>query len=112
MHLSTAFAFGKLKQSGQLFTELFRHGSLTVEIYQPSRVDFQQPHQRDELYVIISGTGEFYHEGVLGRFEAGDVFFVNAGHEHRFLNFSEDFSTWVFFFGPTGGESNVPATQF
>lgn len=106
MHLSSSQAFDKLRQSGHLFTELFRHGSLTVEIYKPSRIDFQQPHHRDELYVIISGSGEFYHEGVVSRFQPGDAIFVNAGHEHRFLNFSEDFSTWVFFFGPDGGESN------
>lgn len=35
---------------------------------------------------------------------AGDVLFVAAGVEHRFSNFSEDFVTWVFFYGPQGGE--------
>ncbi len=30
--------------------------------------------------------------------------FVAAGVEHRFSKFSEDFSTWVFFYGPQGGE--------
>jgi hypothetical protein len=24
--------------------------------------------------------------------------------EHRFENFSDDFGTWVFFYGPEGGE--------
>ena len=34
--------------------------------------------------------------------------FVKAGVEHRFLNFSEDFCTWVFFYGPDGGEEEPP----
>ena len=37
-------------------------------------------------------------------FERGEVLFVAAGVEHRFENFSDDFSTWVLFHGPEGGE--------
>jgi uncharacterized RmlC-like cupin family protein len=37
-------------------------------------------------------------------FRAGDVLFVCAGVPHRFENFSADFATWVFFYGPEGGE--------
>jgi len=35
---------------------------------------------------------------------AGDVLFVAAGVEHRFSKFTDDFATWVFFYGPQGGE--------
>jgi hypothetical protein len=28
--------------------------------------------------------------------------------EHRFENFSDDLSVWVFFFGPQGGEAGLP----
>jgi mannose-6-phosphate isomerase-like protein (cupin superfamily) len=37
-------------------------------------------------------------------FEPGDALFVAAGVEHRFEGFSEDFGTWVMFYGPEGGE--------
>ncbi|MFT5765663.1 MAG: mannose-6-phosphate isomerase-like protein (cupin superfamily), partial [Saprospiraceae bacterium] len=37
-------------------------------------------------------------------FEAGDVLFVPAGVAHRFEKFTEDFATWVIFYGPKGGE--------
>jgi hypothetical protein len=30
---------------------------------------------------------------------------VPAGAHHRFYDFSEDFGTWVFFYGPQGGDS-------
>jgi len=33
------------------------------------------------------------------------LLFVPAGVEHRFEHFSEDFSTWVVFYGPRGGET-------
>ena len=37
-------------------------------------------------------------------FNAGDLLFVPAGVVHRFEDFSDDFSTWVIFYGPEGGE--------
>jgi mannose-6-phosphate isomerase-like protein (cupin superfamily) len=89
------------------FVELFTHGTLSVEMYKPEYIDYQTPHDRDELYVIVSGTGEFINAGVRVQFSAGDVLFVPAGVEHRFENFTEDFATWVFFYGPVGGESEV-----
>jgi mannose-6-phosphate isomerase-like protein (cupin superfamily) len=84
--------------------ELFRHGSLVVEYYRPDGRDEQQPHTRDEIYVVVSGSGQFLNAGEQHPFEPGDVLFVAAGAEHRFVEFSEDFATWVFFFGPEGGE--------
>lgn len=36
--------------------------------------------------------------------EAQDAIFVEAGVEHRFEDFSDDFSAWVIFWGPDGGE--------
>ena len=86
------------------FATVFSHGTLDVEIYRPAGVDRQQPHTRDELYVILSGCGDFINGAVTHPFVPGDVLFVAAGVEHRFINFTEDFSTWVFFFGPEGGE--------
>ena len=86
------------------FKTLFTHGTLSVEIYQPDKIDLQQPHEQDEVYVIISGEGEFYNGGELVTFSAGDFLFVPAGVEHRFENFSDEFSTWVIFYGPKGGE--------
>ena len=83
---------------------MFRYGSLSVEVYQPDKIDKQEPHERDEIYVIISGSGTFINDGVSCEFISGDFLFVKAGVKHRFINFTEDFSTWVFFYGPKGGE--------
>ena len=37
-------------------------------------------------------------------FEAGDVLFAPAYAEHRFLDFSDDLSVWVIFYGPEDGD--------
>ena len=95
----------KLATINSPFQMLFEHGTLSVEIYKPDKVDLQQPHTRDEVYVIISGTGDFLNGTVRSIFGPGDFFFVPAGVEHRFENFTYDFSTWVFFYGPEGGEA-------
>jgi mannose-6-phosphate isomerase-like protein (cupin superfamily) len=103
--LSPSSALQKLAAQGGEFIELFRHGSLVVEVYRPSGIDHQQPHSRDELYVVISGSGYFVNGAVRHPFQPGEVLFVPAGVEHRFEEFTEDFATWVFFYGPEGGET-------
>ena len=104
MHISTAKAFKALSGSDEPFAKLFTHGTLEVEIYQPDKKDHQQPHAKDEVYVIISGEGDFLLEEKVTAFKPGDFLFVPAGAQNRFINFSDDFSTWVIFFGPEGGE--------
>lgn len=96
-----------LRESKNLFTTVFTHGTLVVEFYKPEKVDHQKPHDRDEIYVVASGTGVFYNGSERWKFKAGDFLFVPAGIEHRFENFSDDFSTWVFFYGPMGGEKGT-----
>ena len=91
-------------ESAEPFLKLFTHGTLEVEIYRLDEVDLQAPHSRDELYVVISGTGDFINGDRRHRFEPGEVLFVPAGVDHRFVDFTPDFATWVFFYGPEGGE--------
>jgi mannose-6-phosphate isomerase-like protein (cupin superfamily) len=92
---------------GQRYIELFRHGTLCIELYAPRGNDPQTPHTRDEIYVIISGNGRFVCASQQTSFGPGDVLFVPAGEEHRFMEFGDDFATWVFFYGREGGEANV-----
>ena len=76
---------------------MFNHSSLQVYIYQPAGEDLQQPHDRDEAYVVISGTGEFINGNNKIEFTAGDFLFVAAGVANLFINFTNDFATWVIF---------------
>lgn len=90
---------------GERFAEVFKHGSLLVEIYAPRGTDPQRPHTRDEVYVVVAGWGEFVNGGVRQRIAPGDFLFVPAGVVHRFENFNEDLVVWVIFYGPEGGEA-------
>jgi mannose-6-phosphate isomerase-like protein (cupin superfamily) len=81
-----------------------QHGSMKLRYYAPRGTDLQTPHDQDELYVIASGRGTFLVAGQRVPFEPGDVLFAAAHVEHRFEGLSEDFATWVVFYGPPGGE--------
>ena len=105
MKLNPKEALDKLKSENSPFLKLFEHGTLAVEIYKPENVDLQQPHSRDQVYIVISGTGEFINGEKQVSFSPGDFLFVPAGVTHRFENFTDDFSTWVIFYGPEGGEA-------
>jgi mannose-6-phosphate isomerase-like protein (cupin superfamily) len=104
--LTPEFARQQLALLGgaQSFVTLLRHGSLEVELYAPRGQDQQQPHCRDELYLIVSGSGRFDNGGEVQPFGPGDLIFVPAQRPHRFTQFTDDFSTWVVFYGPDGGE--------
>ena len=104
-HLSIDKAKKALQQStDKPFIRLMQNGSMSVEYYAPKKVDHQTPHSQDELYMIASGQGSFVRNGETVFINQGDVLFVPAGMEHRFENFSDDFATWVIFYGPPGGE--------
>ena len=83
----------------------FEHGTLQVKMYRPAGLDPQKPHTRDEIYVIACGSGSFITGKERHSFQTGDVLFVPAGVEHRFIEFTADFCTWVMFYGPEGGEA-------
>jgi mannose-6-phosphate isomerase-like protein (cupin superfamily) len=89
---------------GERFVRALAHGSMSVELYAPLGTDPQSPHSQDELYFVISGTGDFVNGDERISFSPGSAFFVPAGQPHRFENFSNDFATWVVFWGPRGGE--------
>jgi|SRR3954453_20701478 mannose-6-phosphate isomerase-like protein (cupin superfamily) len=104
-HLILAEAVAKLrKETPKEFTMLMKRGTMSIEYYSPKKIDRQTPHRQDEIYVITSGSGTFFRDGARVKFDTGDVLFVPAEIEHRFENFSDDFSTWVIFYGKVGGE--------
>lgn len=90
---------------GKRFTTVFKHGTLVVEVYAPRGHDPQQPHTRDEIYVVASGRGEFVAGDERVRFGPNDFLFAAAGVRHRFENFTDDLAVWVMFYGPEGGET-------
>jgi mannose-6-phosphate isomerase-like protein (cupin superfamily) len=58
--------------------------------------DGQQPHEDDELYVVLEGTGVLQVEGEDVPVREGTAVFVEAGADHRFTAY-EHLSVLVLF---------------
>lgn len=84
---------------GRLSRQAFDTGEVELRYYAPVDTDTQVAHDRDELYFVARGSGAFVRAGQRVPFTAGDVLFAAAGEEHRFVEFSPDFGTWVLFYG-------------
>lgn len=82
-------------------------GSMRAGLYAPRGEDKQTPHKQDEIYVINRGESVFVRGDERRECRAGDIIFVPAGVSHRFEDFSDDFETWVIFYGPAGGETDA-----
>ncbi|MFV1601888.1 MULTISPECIES: cupin domain-containing protein [unclassified Phaeobacter] len=81
------------------FDVVFETPEVTVELYAPVGIDKQKPHERDELYIVATGTGTFSRGDQLVPFGPGDLLFVPAHVPHRFESFTDDFKVWVIFYG-------------
>jgi mannose-6-phosphate isomerase-like protein (cupin superfamily) len=67
---------------GVRFHAPLEHGTMKIGVYAPLGHDPQGPHERDEIYIIIAGSGEFVKNGEVRRFAPQDVIFVEAGVRH------------------------------
>lgn len=91
---------------GERFATVFKHGTLLVEILAPPSYVPLPPHTRDEVYIVIQGSGELVKNGKSLPINPGDFLFVAAGVEHHFERFTDDLTIWVIYYGPEGGESD------
>ena len=64
--------------------------------------DRQQPHDEDEVYVVLEGSGVLEVEGTATPLDEGMALFVPAHAEHRFTAY-EHLSLLVIFNGPHSG---------
>jgi mannose-6-phosphate isomerase-like protein (cupin superfamily) len=90
----------KLAGQALRWASLFERHEVLVGLFAPRGADTQGPHDRDEIYIVSSGSGLFRRHGETVEVKAGDFLFVPAGVEHRFEDFSPDLRTWVILFGP------------
>jgi hypothetical protein len=101
LHISLAEALAKgPPPPGNLAIPQFAQGDMDAELYTPQGEDGQQPHDRDEIYVVARGTGVFFDGSGRHPVAPGAFLFVAAGQRHRFEAFSTDFAVWVIFYGP------------
>jgi mannose-6-phosphate isomerase-like protein (cupin superfamily) len=76
----------RLREAGGGYEIVHESAGLEIGVYVlvAPEADQQQPHEDDELYVVLDGTGvlEVEHEQVPVR--EGTAVFVEAGADHRF----------------------------
>src|SRR6476469_4751344 len=60
---------------------------LGVYVLVAPQADTQQPHEDDEVYVVLSGRGTLEVAGQSFTVSEGDALFVEAGAEHRFTGY-------------------------
>ena len=85
--------------AGRLSSQALNTAGLEARWYRPPNPDPQTPHDRDEVYVVVAGRGEFVRENSRVTFSPGDLLFAAKGEAHRFENHSADTAVWVIF-GP------------
>lgn len=89
--------------SDERYAEVFSHGALSAGIYAPHETDDQEPHEEDEFYVVLNGSGFFNVDGDRQPFGPGDLLFAPAGASHQFEDFTPDFAVWAIFVGSSSG---------
>jgi mannose-6-phosphate isomerase-like protein (cupin superfamily) len=87
------------------YEEHLRTGSLSVGTYSipPDGIDDQAPHHEDEIYVVRSGLANLITPAGKVPVGAGDVLFVPAEEEHRFVDVTEDLTVMVISVPPHTG---------
>jgi mannose-6-phosphate isomerase-like protein (cupin superfamily) len=98
--LSLAAALALPLPEGRRSAEVLVDGDLEIRLYAPKGDDPQTPHDRDELYIVARGHGQFRVGDRAEPFAPGALLYVAANEIHRFEDFSDDFATWVVFYGP------------
>jgi mannose-6-phosphate isomerase-like protein (cupin superfamily) len=62
---------------------------LGVYVLVAPEADKQQPHDDDEVYVVLEGRGTLEVEGELLEMHEGQGAFVKAGAQHRFVGYEQ-----------------------
>ena len=94
------------RSSGSPYNEFLRVPALSSGIYtlEAGSKDLQNPHDEDEVYVVIEGRGRLKTgDGDLA-IGPGSILYVKASSAHSFFEIEEDLTLLVFF--ATGGASD------
>ena len=80
--------------------EVFVDGDLEIRFTAQPTKGPQVPHERDEFYIVATGTGRYRVEDSVSDIGPGDLLFAAAGAPHGFEDYSDDFAIWIVFYGP------------
>jgi mannose-6-phosphate isomerase-like protein (cupin superfamily) len=88
----------RLSEAGGGYEVVHESAGLELGVYvlAAPEPDRQQPHEDDEIYVVLDGTGVLEVEGQQVPVREGSAVFVEAGADHRFSAY-EHLSVLVIF---------------
>ena len=98
--VSLAAARALQPPEGSRAAEVFRDDHVWIRFAARPTSGPQVPHDRDEFYIVASGTARYRWDGGETMIGPGDMMFAAAHTPHGYDQFSEDFSVWVVFYGP------------
>jgi mannose-6-phosphate isomerase-like protein (cupin superfamily) len=86
-------------RTGELYLEFLRRDSMSCGLYvlEPGADDPQEPHQEDEVYVVLEGRARLMVAGRDHPVGPGSVLFVARTVAHRFHDVTQRLSVLVFF---------------
>ena len=86
-------------RTGELYLEFLRRDSMSCGLYvlEPGADDPQEPHQEDEVYVVLAGRARLRMADQDQAVGPGSVLFVAGTVPHRFHVVTERLSVLVFF---------------
>ena len=81
------------------YLQFLKVPKLSCGVYQIAKgeLDPQQPHDEDEIYLVLGGVADFEDANGKQRIKTGTILYVAAGDGHKFVDIQEDLSLLVFF---------------
>jgi mannose-6-phosphate isomerase-like protein (cupin superfamily) len=81
----------KLRAAGGGYEVVHESAGVELGVYVlvAPEADRQQPHDDDEIYVVLEGSGTLTVDGTPVNVREGDAVFVEAGAEHRFTAYEQ-----------------------
>jgi mannose-6-phosphate isomerase-like protein (cupin superfamily) len=103
--MDVAGTSARLREQGGGYEVVHASPGLELGVYvlMAPEADRQQPHDYDEVYVVLEGSGVLEVEGEQTALREGEALFVAAGAEHRFVAY-EQLALLVVFNGPQSAE--------
>lgn len=96
--LVTDLAAQTLAHGARTYREFLRVPALSLGLFAPpaGHDDTQQPHEQDEVYVVLGGRAVLEIDGVGSPAAPGSIAYVPARVPHRFVGITEDLQVVLF----------------
>jgi mannose-1-phosphate guanylyltransferase len=103
-HVSLTEFVDALDDEESHYLDVLDEDSMRVEVARYPNPAPKYPHDEDELYYIISGSGSARVGDETYAIDEGDLIYVERGREHAFVDIEEELTALVVF---AGSEENV-----